>query len=72
MPDKISLLQISSWFASFAFGVIGLYHLRQGVKQGEVKRSLIGLALMAYSYFFDNALLVWLIGAGLCLAQYLT
>ncbi len=61
---------LSSLAASFVFGVFGLYFFRHGKKQGHIPSLLVGLILMIYPYFIENAILLWGIGFGLLFLEY--
>jgi len=48
--------------ANIVFGTIGLGSFSYGKKLDLWKPRVIGVALMAYTYFFTNLWLVWGIG----------
>ncbi|MEO5765164.1 MAG: hypothetical protein ABIR52_07635 [Casimicrobiaceae bacterium] len=56
--------------ASFLFGAVGLAAFVYGRKLALWKPMVIGLALMAYPYFFTRAWMIYAIGAALCAALY--
>jgi len=57
-------------FAALLFGVIGLAAFMYGRKQARFSAMTVGVALMAYPYFVDNAWALWSIGVALCAALY--
>lgn len=64
--------RMSQIFASFVFGVIGLYLFRHAKKIVNYKLIFISIALMAYPMFTTNWELDWSVGILLCsLAYYL-
>jgi len=56
---------VGNLFAGFVFGMIGWGAFRYGKNSGKTNPIFIGIALMAYPYFISNAVLMWLVGAGL-------
>ena len=60
-----SELSLSSLFAGFTFGVLGVFLIKQGKKKGHLAGILIGLALLVFPYFISNPFLVWPIGLAL-------
>lgn len=48
--------------AGIVFGIIGMGSLSYGRKLELWKPQAIGLALMAYPYFFSNVWLTWIVG----------
>jgi hypothetical protein len=51
--------------AGFVFGTIGWGAYRYGKSLDRWQPRVIGAALMAYPYFFDNAWFLWGCGIGL-------
>ena len=58
----------SSLFGALIFGSIGFAVLIYGKKQASFKKVAIGIALMAYSYFVPNAIIMYGIGIALIAA----
>ncbi|GAT34064.1 hypothetical protein TSACC_22487 [Terrimicrobium sacchariphilum] len=52
------------------FGGIGMGAFVYGKKSGSLKPVIIGIALMAYPYFVESSLLIFLIGALLTAALF--
>ncbi len=52
------------------FGTIGFAAFIYGKKNAQYKPMLIGIALMAYPYFFKGTAALYIIGIGLCAALY--
>ena len=63
-------LSASNIIAGLIFSLIGLWLVRVGKREAHFTKMLIGVALMAYSYFTQTALQSWGIGAALCAAAY--
>lgn len=59
-----------SLFGAIVFGSVGLATFVYGKKSGLMKPMVIGLALMIYPYFIEQAWLVFAIGSGLCWLLY--
>lgn len=57
-------------FASLIFSIIGLVAFRHGKKNTLLAPTILGIALMAYTYFVDGIWLVYGIGLALCAALY--
>lgn len=57
--------------AAIIFGAIGLAAFVYGKRRGLPKPMLIGVALMAYSYFVPETWLFYAVGVGLCTLLYL-
>ena len=49
--------------AGVLFGCIGFVAFRFGRRMGRLAPVLIGIALMAYPYFVEGAVLTWGLGA---------
>lgn len=56
--------------AVILFSLIGMGVFMYGKKLLQVRIMGLGVALMAYPYFIDSALWLWLIGTLLCAAVY--
>ena len=52
-------------FLGLIFGAVGTVYFLYGKKQHDALFLVTGVALAIYPYFFDNVLLVLLIGAAL-------
>ena len=63
---------IGNIIAGLIFGVFGFYIFRRGRQVSNMKSVLIGLALMIYPYFVDNAFIVWGTGFALLFIGYKT
>ena len=61
---------VSSLVAGFFFGVWGLYLVRRAKREAHPPSLAIGLALLVYPYFVENAYLLWGIGTALLGAAY--
>ena len=57
-------------FAAIVFGIIGFAAYRYGKKTARVKVKWIGVALMLYPYAISGTWLLYVVGAGLCVAMY--
>ena len=57
-------------FAYIIFGAIGFAVFVYGKKNKLVRPMIIGLALMAYPYFFSGTLVIYLVGIALTAALY--
>ena len=58
-------------FAGLLFGAVGMGVFAYGRKQRRVLPFVIGTALMVYPYFFDDAWLLYGIGAVLIAALFI-
>ena len=56
--------------AAIVFGIIGFVAYRHGKKTARVKVKWIGVALMLFPYAISETWLLYLVGAGLCIAIY--
>lgn len=61
---------VSSLFAGILFSSAGLYLLKVGKSRGNLTLAIIGVTMMAYTYFTANPWLDWGIGAVLSAAAY--
>lgn len=59
---------VSGLAAGFVFGVIGLFLVRRAKREAHIPSLFIGVAMMAYPYFVENAYLLWGIGVVLLFA----
>jgi len=57
-------------FGSILFSSIGFVAFRIGKRDARFEALGLGTALMLYSYFMPNAMMTWLVGAGLTVALY--
>jgi hypothetical protein len=57
-------------FAPLLFGTVGFAAFVHGKKTASWKPMVIGIALMVYPYFIENAMLLYSIGLALCIAIY--
>lgn len=61
---------LSTLLAGFVFGVVGIWLIRTGRREGNFRLPLIGLALIVYPYFSPNVWADWGIGAALSALAY--
>lgn len=54
---------VSSLFASLVFGAFGIYFLKEGKRNGNFYRVIIGALMLIYPYFVEKPVLEWGIGA---------
>ena len=54
------------------FGILGYIAYRYGKKKSRPATKWIGIALMLYPYVIPTTWLLYVVGAGLCVAAYLT
>jgi hypothetical protein len=54
------------------FGILGYVAYRYGKKKSRPATKWIGIALMLYPYVIPATWLLYVVGAGLCVAAYLT
>lgn len=59
-----------SLFGAIVFGSVGLAAFVYGKKSGLIKPTLIGIALMVYPYFIEQAWMVFAVGFALCFSLY--
>lgn len=52
------------------FSLMGFWAIKEGRRETNIKQLLLGIVLVAYTYFVPQAWLVWLIGAGLTIAVF--
>ncbi|HMC12927.1 MAG TPA: hypothetical protein VKG67_01105 [Gallionellaceae bacterium] len=57
-------------FAALLFGTFGFAAFLYGKKSTNWKPMVIGVALMVYPYFIENALLLYSIGIALCVSLF--
>ena len=58
-------------FAAILFGIVGLAAYSYGKKASLAKVKWIGVTLMLYPYVISQTWLLYVVGAGLCVALYL-
>lgn len=63
-------ISVSSLIAGILFSSIGLWMLREGRKKFDNRIVVLGVLLMAYSYFTPNPWFDWGVGSALCYAAY--
>ena len=61
---------LSTLLAGFLFGVIGVWIIKEGRRVGNLRWPFIGLALLVYPYFSNNAWMDWIPGILLCALAY--
>jgi hypothetical protein len=54
---------VSNLAAGFIYGVMGAYLIKRAKREVHFPRLFIGMFLIAYPYFIENAILVWGLGA---------
>ena len=59
-------------FAIIVFSIIGFAAFRSGKREADWKGMVIGVVLMVYPYFVENAWALWLVGIGLTAAWFCT
>jgi hypothetical protein len=57
-------------FGAVLFGIIGFAAYRYGKKAESTATKWIGVALMLYPYAISETWLLYVVGAGLCVALY--
>ena len=57
-------------FGSLLFGIIGIAAYRYGKKAELAAQKWIGIALMLYPYGVSETWMLYVVGAGLCVALY--
>ena len=68
--DVVVDFSISAIASSLIFSSVGFYVFREGRKQAEIKITLMGIALMTFSYFTSGPWADWGIGLSLCAVTY--
>ncbi len=53
------------------FSALGIWAIKDGRRQSNIKVLLLGFVLAGYSYFTPQTWQVWLIGTGLTVAVFL-
>jgi len=61
---------VSTILAGLLFGVAGLWLVRNGRREGNLRWAMIGVVLMIYPYFSPNAYVDWGLGFFLCALAY--
>ena len=59
LPDPMALVGM------VLFSLLGMWAIKEGRREANIKQLLMGIALVGYSYFTPEAWQVWLIGIGL-------
>lgn len=67
----ISLPSPAYIVGAILFGLLGLAAYLYGKRRGRPRTRWLGVALMLYPYVVWQTWLLWLVGAGLCLAVWL-
>jgi hypothetical protein len=57
-------------FAALIFGIIGLAAFRYGKKSSQWQPMVLGMALLAYPYFFSDVRLLYGVGVALTVALF--
>ena len=52
------------------FSLLGMWAIKEGRREANIKQLLLGIALVGYSYFTPESWQVWLIGSGLTVAVF--
>ena len=52
------------------FSLLGIWAIKEGRREANIKQLLLGIALVGYSYFTSEVWLVWLIGVVLSIAVF--
>lgn len=58
--------------AGLVFGVFGIFIFRQGKREANFRRLLLGFVLLAYGFFVTNPWVCWGIGFALLGVNYFT
>jgi hypothetical protein len=58
--------------AGFVFGIFGLYIFREGKRESNFRRLVLGITLMAYGWFVPNPWAAWGVGITLVGINYFT
>ena len=53
---------ISDILAGLLFGIVGMYLIKSGIKDGNLWFIIIGFVLCIYPYFISNEIALWGIG----------
>jgi len=67
----ISLPSPAYIVGAILFGLLGLAAYLYGKRRGRPRTRWLGVALMLYPYVVWQTWLLWLVGAGLCIAVWL-
>lgn len=57
-------------FGMVLFSVVGVWALKEGRREANIKQLLLGFALVGYSYFVDQTWLIWLLGIAMTVAVF--
>ena len=52
------------------FSLLGIWAIKEGRREANIKQLLLGIALVGYMYFTSEVWLVWLIGVVLSIAVF--
>ena len=52
------------------FSLLGIWAIKEGRREANIKQLLLGIGLVGYSYFTSEVWLVWLIGVALSVAVF--
>lgn len=52
------------------FSLLGIWAIKEGRREANIKQLLLGIGLVGYSYFTSEVWLVWLIGVVLSVAVF--
>lgn len=52
------------------FSLLGMWAIKEGRREANIKQLLLGIVLVGYSYFTPEAWQVWLVGSGLTAAVF--
>ena len=63
-PEPLAL------FGMVLFSLFGMWAVKEGRRESNIKQLLLGIVLVGYSYFTSEAGLVWLLGVGLTAAVF--
>ncbi len=61
---------VSTILAGFLFGVIGIWLIKEGRREGNLRWAAIGLILLIYPYFSPSPWVDWGFGLFLCAVAY--
>ncbi len=72
MPVAGMQFSVSTLIAGFVFGIFGIFIFRDGKKESNFRRLMIGLVLLVYGFFVTNPWLAWGLGLFLVWLNYFT
>lgn len=64
LPEPLAL------FGMVLFSLFGMWAVKEGRRESNIKQLLLGIVLVGYSYFTSEAWLVWLLGVELTAAVF--